>query len=64
MPPHLKIHYLFNYRTVLGAVTSVGNFCLRINSNLRNRVGVRTVLFKSAERVLGADDDDDENSED
>ena len=49
---------------MLGAVTSVGNFCLRINSNLRNRVGVRTVLFKSAERVLGADDDDDENSED
>lgn len=45
-------------------MTSMENLYLRINSNLHNRVGVLTVLFKSVECVLGADDDDDENTKD
>lgn len=48
-------------------MTSLENSCLRISSNLHNRVGVLTVLFKSVECVLGDDDGsdvDDRNTKD
>lgn len=45
IPRYLKIFYLFNGRIVLSVVISMGNLCLRISSNLGNRVGVWTVLF-------------------
>lgn len=57
----------FNYRIVPSVVTSLENSCLRISSNLHNRVGVLTALFKSVECVLGDDDGgdvDDRNAKD